>query len=469
MMKAPNARPRRVSRNAGLHLVACACAIGFVSSAHAQTASPAAPAADQPGAAAPADKPWAPPANFGEWASSIKLSFEADGGITVNTNSPNNRRNFGELTNDNSNRPILNQLSAIAERDVDPKSTGIDAGFKLWLMYGSDARITHTLGVFDQLIHDRNQLDVVEADVSVRFPNLFANGMDLKAGIFPSPMGIEVIDPKGNPFYSHSYTFQYGLPFKNTGVLTTAHVSDVLDLYLGIDSGTNTFVAYGAGDNNNRPGGYAGFGLNLAGGNLTVLALTHIGPDNSKHLVPFANSALRFFNDVDIVWKANEKLTISGEFNYVREDGYRAEGYGAAGYASYALNDQLTLNGRAEIWRDNNNFFVYTPSNNLDFVASERGTPANLITASKPTTYSEFTLGVTYKIPGLPSSISTAMIRPEVRYDRALNDFVRSAMAATAAPSPWPPTSCWASRNRPSPASGRGSPGRACEHPTSPR
>ena len=105
----------------------------------------------------------------------------------------------------------------------------------------------------------------------------------------------------------------------------------------------------------------------------------------------------------------------------MREDGYHAEAYGAAGYASYALTDSLALNGRAEIYRDNNNFFVSTPSNNLDYVAVERGTYATLVTASRPTTYSELTLGVTYKIPGLPASISTAEIRPELRYDQTLN------------------------------------------------
>ncbi len=288
-------------------------------------------------------------------------------------------------------------------------------------MYGSDARIIHTLGVFDQLIHDRNQLDVVEADVSVHLPYVFAGGFELKAGIYPTPLGVEVIDPKANPFYSHSYIFDYGLPFKHTGVLGTAHVNDVLDLYLGIDTGTNTFLAYGAGDNNNRPGGIAGFGLNFLDGKLTVLALTHMGPEDSKRAVPFANSAMRYFNDVAVVWKTTDKLTLTGEVNYVREDGYHAEAYGAAGYASYALNDSLTLNGRAEVFRDNNNFFVSTPANYLDFVAAERGTFANLITASKPTTYSEATVGVTYKIPGLPEMLSTALFRPEVRYDRTLN------------------------------------------------
>ena len=108
--------------------------------------------------------------------------------------------------------------------------------------------------------------------------------------------------------------------------------------------------------------------------------------------------------------------------NYIRDTGFRAEGYGVAGYVSYALNDSLTLNGRAEAFRDNNNFFVSTPAGYRDFVASERGTFANLITASRPTTYSEFTAGVTYKIPGLPEKLTTALFRPEVRYDRSLND-----------------------------------------------
>lgn len=358
----------------------------------------------------------------GGWASSIKLGFQGQAGITVNTLSPASRRNFGQLFNDNANRPILNQLLLTASRDVDPKSTGVDVGFKLQLMYGSDARIVHTMGVFDQLIHDRNQLDIVEANVTMRFPNLFKNGLDVKAGIYPTPLGVELIDPKGNAFYSHSYIFNYGLPYKHTGFLATAHVSDTVDLYFGINTGVNTFLAYGAGDNNNRPGGTAGIGFNFLEGKLTVLALTHIGPENSKRNTPFANEALRFMNDVVVVYKATDKLTLTGEANYIREDGFRAEGWGLTGYASYALTDTLTLNGRAEIWRDNNNFFVSTPVAERDYVNFERGTFSRFITASRPTTYSELTLGVTYKPTGLPSPLSTAMIRPEIRYDRALNN-----------------------------------------------
>ena len=396
-------------------LLATAPAIAQTQTPAQQTGLPGNPAS------APAEKPYVAPANFGEWASSIKLGVQANGGIVVNTSDPRSHRNFGQLFTDNSNRPVLNQLLFSVQRDVDPKATSIDVGFKLQLAYGSDSRITHTLGVFDQLIHDRNQIDIPEASISVRFPNIFANGLDVKAGIYPTPLGVELIDPKTNAFYSHSYIFNYGLPFKHTGVLATAHVNDMLDLYGGIDSGTNTFIGYGSGDNNNRPAGIAGFGLNLNEGKVVILALTHIGPEDSKRNTPFANSALRYYNDASLVWKTTEALTLTTEVNYVREAGFRAEAFGIAQYAAYTLSDTITLNGRAEVFRDTKNFFVSNPSGSLDYANGQRGTFAQFITAPKAGTYGELTAGLTYKPAGMPATLSTLLIRPEVRYDRTLN------------------------------------------------
>ena len=162
-------------------------------------------------------------------------------------------------------------------------------------------------------------------------------------------------------------------------------------------------------------------GLTLLGGQLTVLALTHIGPENAKRNTPFGNSALRYFNDVLVTYKASDKLTLTTEFNYVREDGFRAEGYGVAQYASYALSEEVTLNGRAEVWRDNNNFFVSNPSSNRDYINFQRGDYATFLTAPRPTTYSEFTVGLAYKPTNLPLGLNAVVIRPELRYDRALN------------------------------------------------
>ena len=376
-----------------------------------------------PGATALAETPPAPPVRpfSAAWNDSVKPLFEVEAGIVGNTANPNNQTNLGQLFTDKGNRLELNQLLFGAERDIDPKAApGWDVGFKLEALYGSDARITHTLGVLDQLIHDRNQLDILEANVTVHMP-VFSGGVDVKAGIYPTPLGFETIDPKTNPLYSHSYIFNYGLPFKHTGVLATAHLSPLIDVYFGVDSGTNTFIGYGSGDNNNRPGGIAGAGANLLDGRLTVLALTHIGPEDSKRVVPFANSAVRYYSDAIVTYKATDKLTFTGEANYVREDGYRAEAWGAAGYASYTLSDQWALNARAEVFRDSRSFFVNNPVGNRDYVNAERGAFAQFYTASRPTTYSEYTLGATYKPTWLPPRFATALVRPEVRYDHTLN------------------------------------------------
>jgi hypothetical protein len=368
------------------------------------------------------EAPWAPPASLGEWVSGIKFTGQVEAGIVGNPQDPNNQTNFGQLFTDKANRPILNQLLLTLERDTDPKATDYDFGFKLQGMYGSDARITHSLGLFDHAIDDRNQIDVLEANITAHTPWLSNGGVDFKGGIYPTPLGFELINPSGNPFYSHSYIFNYGLPYKHFGLLATWHATRILDFYMGIDTGTNTTIGAGGGDNNHRPAGIVGVGVNLFGGDLTILALSHLGPDDSILNTRFGNSAMRYFNDVVVTWKRSDKLSLTGELNYVREDGFRAEAYGAAGYAAFTLTDTLTLNGRAEVFRDNNNFFVSNAAGSLDYVNYERGLPSNFIVASRPTTYSEFTAGITWKPAGVPAPLSGVILRPEIRYDRTLNN-----------------------------------------------
>ena len=144
-----------------------------------------------------------------------------------------------------------------------------------------------------------------------------------------------------------------------------------------------------------------------------------MGPENSTLNTTFANQAMRYYNDIVVTYKHSDALSFTTELNYVKETGFNAEAYGAAQYISYTLADTLTLNGRAEVYRDNNNFFVANPVNNLDYVNFERGLPANFYTVGRPTTYSEFTAGVTWKPTGVPV-VQTLMVRPELRYDRVL-------------------------------------------------
>lgn len=368
--------------------------------------------------------PAAPPGPPAPWSDGIKFSGHIEAGTSLNPDSPSSGINFGQLFTDRDNQPILNQAMLTLERDLDPKNSNFDIGFKLQAMYGSDARYTHFLGELDKAITDRNQLDIVEANVTAHLPVLTEGGVDVKVGQYPTPLGAEVIDATGNPLYSHSYIFNFGLPFKHTGGMATIHATDVVDLWIGGDSGVNTSL--GSGDNNGAAAFLAGFGLNLLDGNLTILALGHFGPENGTgplDVPPFTvgqvNSAFREYYDVVVTWKATDKLTSTTEFNVVHDDLFHASAEGVATYLSYALDDQFTLQGRAEVFADNQGFFVLEFPNSLSFVNAEYAYPNDSHNFGHAT-YGEITLGVNYK-PGLPKPFDDFVIRPEIRGDDILS------------------------------------------------
>ena len=376
-------------------------------------------------AAAPA-APAAPAA----WTDTLKFGLQIEGGIIGNANSPRNNNNFGQLFTDKANDFQLNQVLVGVARPLDPKATGYDFGFKLQGLAGTDARYTRWVDSGSQG-KSRFQGDLVEANVLLHTPWLTSGGIDFKVGLYSTPMGAETIDPSTNAFYSHSYIFNFGLPLKHTGALMTAHVTDIVDLYAGIDTGVNTTFQLNRGDNNGAAAFMGGIGLNLMGGNLTVLALAHIGPENPVRTVPKANAYNRYYGDVVAIWKATDKLTLTAEANYVQDDNPflvpngTPSAYGIALYGSYAINDTLAVNLRGESFTDTKNFFVAGFNNVNDPNNIQSGLPAPSVFGGVPgrsTTYGALTLGLTYK-PSLeayklPGALT---IRPEVRYDTALS------------------------------------------------
>ena len=414
-----------------------ACIAAAASGANAQTApaTPAPPATTAPAASGTAAAPAAPDAPPpGLWIDGIHLSAQLQSGIIANPYRPETGQNWGQLFTDHANQVQLNQLLLTANKPLDPKNSDYQWGFKVQFMYGSDARYTQFLGELNSVIPDqRYQFDVVEANVLAHVPWLTEGGIDLKIGQYPTPLGYETIDPSTNPFYSHSYIFQFGLPFKHTGALATTHVNEVLDVYTGFDTGTNT--TFGPlGDNNGAVGGIGGFNLTFLDGKLTILALTHFGPeDATRVLSPLgfnANGFWRFFNDVLITWKATDVWTFVTETNWARDGfgntfnpGKAVNGFGVAQYASYAMSDTIALNARAEVWRDDNNFFVASFPGNSDFVKFQQGlsTPFVHTAPGSNTTYGGLTLGVTWK-PEVPAPVTGLLVRPEIRWDHAFTD-----------------------------------------------
>ena len=377
------------------------------------------PALAQQAAPAPAPTTPAPPA---AWADTLTFTGQIEAGMLYNPDSPSDRRNFGHLFTDRSNQPVLNQVLLTAQRPLDPKATGWDFGFKTQFMYGNDARITHYMGEFDHTINEPYQIDIVEANVSIHVPTIGEGGTDVKLGQYPTPIGYEVIDASGNPLYTHSYIFNFGIPLKHTGGYATVHVNSTLDLWLGVDTGVNAWIGNFHGDNNAAIAGLAGLGLTLMDGNLTILGLSHFGPENPCTLVlTFScNGAFRTENDVVITYKASDKLTSVTEINYIYDYGFNAAGGGIAQYFEYAINDNWSATLRGEVWNDAKGFYVAKYRGNFDFVNTERGLPTstNGVVGGGKATYTELTLGVTWK-PEVPEIFKGLMVRPEVRWDHS--------------------------------------------------
>ncbi len=357
----------------------------------------------------------------------VMFSGNIEAGTNVNFDDPANNYNFGQLFTDRANSFRMNQAVLTAEKDLDPAATGLDWGFKIQGMYGTDARYTHSTGMWDLATHSPYQFDFVEFNGQAHLPVIFSGGIDLKAGVYSTPIGYEVINATGNFFYTHSYIFNFGIPLKHTGVLSVSHITPMFDLWAGVDTGVNTWLPTRGGDDNGSPAVLFGLGINNPIPNLTILALSHLGPENpyvkgGVGPAPDRNHYARQIYDVVTSYKVNDALTVANELNYIRDDLFHATAEGTALYGIYALNDQLSFGGRGEIFRDDQGFFVGGFGSGQDFMRVERGlTPAaNTVYSAGKATYLALTLGVNYKppLPNMPLNAELT-IRPEIRWDHA--------------------------------------------------
>ena len=335
-------------------------------------------------------------------------------GFTGNVDSPKDNQNFGRLFDDRSNEFVMNQAVITAERLLDPK-VGFDWGFKFQFMFGTDARYIHSLGLFDHAM--RNSLyqpDIPEAYLSLHLPLLTEGGIDVKVGKFVTLEGAETIDPRTNPFYSHTYIFNFAIPFNHTGALFTLYATKWLNLLAGVTRGVNTSID----DNNGAVAFHGGIGLHLNEEKFVVSAATHIGPET-----PHNDHDLRYLNTITTTWKITDKLTSITDLNYTHDDGADASAYGVAQYFTCAINDKITAKIRGEIWRDAQGFYAAQFADSHDPMRALEG-----VAISDPrtvgggrTTYGALAIGLDIK-PPVPKPLSSLTIRPELRVDHSFSD-----------------------------------------------
>lgn len=359
--------------------------------------------------------------------SRIKFYGLIEAGVTFNETRPGDNQNFGRLFDDRDSEPLLNQATYTVERALAPEEGKFDYGFKLQVTAGTDARYLNPIGELDRLYNGRYTAAVVEAYGNLHFPVPgTAGGLDLKLGQFASPQSAETIYPTGNFFYSKSFIFNFGVPLQHLGAVAQLHATKFLDLYGGVVRGTNV----GLDDNNDVLSGIGGFQLTLLEGKLIVAGNTSIGAENDAVFNGVnvrsdgsigrinTNGDLRYYNNLNVTIKPNDKLTLITDLVYSRDDGFRAEAYGAAQYVQYAFNKYVSLGLRGEIFRDDDGFFVAQFGADDDFADLTRGELRNIdrrTVGGGGTTYAAATLGVNVK------PIETIIVRPELRFDKALD------------------------------------------------
>jgi hypothetical protein len=344
----------------------------------------------------------------------IKIYGWVESGVTFNPGDPNDRQNFGRLFDDRANEFLLNQAVVTIEGVLPSAPAGFEWGFKLQGLLGSDARFTHSLGLLDRAVNETVEPDIPEAYLLLHLPILSDSGVDLKMGKFVTLEGAETIDPRLNPFYSHTYIFNFGIPFTHLGALADWHATSHLDWYAGLTRGVNTSIY----DNNESVAFHGGIGLNLCNGNLTALATTHIGPETANN-----NHDYRYLNDITITAKPAKKVTLITDLNYIYDAAADATGFGAAQYFIYTINDLLSIGVRGEVWRDADGFYVASFAANDDALDALRGGSVTLdqrTVSGGKTTYGAVTLGLNIK-PPVPKPAASLVIRPELRFDSALN------------------------------------------------
>ncbi len=312
----------------------------------------------------------------------------------------------GVFTQQLGNHVALNQIDLRIERLVDSKK--FDVGGLVEAIYGTDSNFIHSNGIELQTPGDHPgeipQVDLVQAYVDVNLP--VGNGLKVRVGKFATLLGTETIDPRGNAFYSHSYLFG-SIPFTQTGVLGFYNLNDQWAFAGGVTRGWDQSTE----DNNGAIDGLAQVTY-TPNKQWTVILNTSFGPEDTRD-----TSHYRTTINPLVTWQVTDKLKLSGEGLYVYDGGVNSEergfshaygdNYGLAAYGSYAINDFVTANVRAE-WEHiyNDSFPVGDTS---DFIGSTVDIPTLNVW--------EITLGVTIKPMPKDPILQNLSIRPEVRYD----------------------------------------------------
>ena len=246
-------------------------------------------------------------------------------------------------------------------------SCGADWGFRVDMMYGTDAQKTQSFGNPNAGIRGEGAFDAGwdNGYYGWAMPQLYGEvAMDdtsVKVGHFLSPLGYEAVPATSNFFYSHSYTFFNSEPFTHTGVLATNNSYDGLTLYGGWTLGWDTgFDQFNSGSN-----GLAGFATELNDSTTFTYICTfgNFGWRDGGSTNSYQHSMVL---DVKLASRV-EWVLQSDSLHTDNPTVFSYDTIGAVNYLFYKINDKVNLGSRTEWWKaDGVSFYEATLGPNIN-------------------------------------------------------------------------------------------------------
>jgi hypothetical protein len=337
---------------------------------------------------------------MGQDKTGINVYGYVEGGYTASFANPPGNVLAGRVFELNSNEQILlDQIDLVVEKTVDAaaaaKDGKIQVGGRMEWTYGSDPRYYHSNGMnfygsSAPQLSPENQFDLTQAYVDVAVP--FGNGLTIRTGKFVTLLGYETINPTTNPFYSHTYSFGYAIPFTQTGVLGSYSFSEKVSLTAGITRGWDQSLV-----DNNAAIDFLGSLKYVINDKVTSFFNLSVGPQLPNE--PGLYTTL-FENILNIA--ATDKVSLGTDSILAFQPGggsagQAAQWYGVALYSGYKFNDMFTANLRGEWFAD---------------PQDARGLGGNEY---------EVTAGVSIHPMPTDKYGQNLVVRPEIRYDYSSN------------------------------------------------
>jgi hypothetical protein len=276
----------------------------------------------------------------------IELSGFVDTAYSYNFAGPDSRLNTLRGFDRQANSFVLHNAQLNLGKSVSSESP---LGFKVSLMYGDDAELTHSTGLTDGTGVD--PFDLQQAYVEYLAP--LGEGLSLKAGKMATLIGAEVIESPANWNYSRSTLFFYAIPFTHTGVRASYPLTEQLTLTTGVNNGWD--IADDSFGNTHK-----GVEGQVAWAPMEGVSLYLNGMFSPESTA--ANSyGDRWIGDVVASYTPIDPLTLMVNYDFGSQEdaaavGTDADWQGVAAYAKYDLTDKWSVAGRYGFFDDEDGF-----------------------------------------------------------------------------------------------------------------